>query len=234
MLCILYTRGHIHFFLEKGVMSRENLRKLLCVFPLFQNIELLIIHDIDWIILGELSTKQQWLKTELCLSGEMLRVLKIINVTLRDLCTKSTEVWWSGGQVCAVTLGFESYPCLSRTGTWVLPLPMTFAALYPSALVQPSSSRAHISSKVMPDFHTCYRPAACPLTFHCFAFSITPSLLFCWFPAGVSKPIFDQTVTNILDHMKLSETFMPTRDGKAMPKGGIFLLLLSSRSNEPL
>lgn len=51
MICIyaLYTiyRGSHKFFLEKGVMSRENLRKLLCVFPLFQNIELLIIHDIE-------------------------------------------------------------------------------------------------------------------------------------------------------------------------------------------
>lgn len=46
-------------------MSRENLRKLLCFSLLFQNIELLIIHHIDWIILGELSTEQQWLKTEL-------------------------------------------------------------------------------------------------------------------------------------------------------------------------
>ena len=218
-------------------MSKENLRKLLCVFPLFQNIELLIIHDTDWIILGELSTKQQWWKTELCLSGEMLRVLKIINVTLRDLYTKSTVVWWSGGQVCAVTLGFESYPCLSRTGTWVLPLPMTFAALYPSALVPPSSSWARISSKVMSDFSTCYRPAACPLTFHCFAFLITPSLLMNFplpSPVAVNIPIFDQTLTNILYHVKLSETFVLKRDGKAMSKGGMCLLLLSSRSNEPL
>lgn len=63
MICIyalyaIYRESH-NFFLVKVVMSRESLRKLLCVSPLFQNIELLIIHPIDWIILGELSAEQQ-------------------------------------------------------------------------------------------------------------------------------------------------------------------------------
>lgn len=150
MVCIyaLYTiyRGSHKLFLVKGVMSRGSLRKLLCVSPLFQNIELLLIHPIDWIMLGELSAEQQWLKTELCLSGEALRVENPQSHSKGSLYKEhgGLMVWWPG---------LRSY-----TWIWILSL----------------------------------------------------------------------------DHVKLSEAFMLKRDGKATSKGGVFLLLLSSRSNEPL